>query len=99
MVNGLYSTWRWVTSGVPQGLSWDESCSALLPSDAAEKMKSMHVRFAEDTKLVVRVWKTAGRKGLIGPHEIQHGQRPSPTLGRQSPAGMQAGAGGAREHL
>jgi len=43
--------------------------------------------------------KTAGRKGLIGPYEIQHEQKPSPTLGRQSPAVMQAGAVWAWEHL
>lgn len=59
----------------------------------------MHVKFAEDTKLSVAEGKTAGRKGLIGRYEIQHGQKSSPTLGRQSPSGVQAGAGTAREHL
>lgn len=59
----------------------------------------MHVKFSEDTNLGVWEGKTAGRKGLIGLHEIQHGRRPSPILGSQSPAGLQAGAGGDREHL
>lgn len=57
-------------------------------------MEGTHVKLTEDTKVDGGGRKTCWRKGQIGPHEIQHRQRPSPTLGRQSPARMLTGTKG-----
>lgn len=72
--------------------------------DAKERMKDMHVKFAEDIPKCQCVWRQLEGRELegswkIGPHEMQHGQRPGHTLERQSLAGMQAGVGSSRGQI
>ena len=49
VLNGQYSDWKWVLSGVPRDLSWDRSC--LLYNDIDEQIVSKILKFADDTKI------------------------------------------------
>lgn len=93
VVNGLCCTWRWGRSGVPHRLSWSESCSIFLLVILRRERKA-----GTPTLQRIPVWwlegNAAGRKGLI-----EAWIWPRPTLGKQSLAGMQAGAGRARTYL
>ena len=69
-VNGHYSTWRLVTSGVPQGSVLGQILFLIFVNDLGRGIVSPVYKFADDTKLLGKVSSAEGRDLLQ--QDLQH---------------------------
>ena len=64
VVNGRYSDWTDVTSGVPQGSVLGPTLFLMFKNDLEDGVQSTVLKFADDTKLYTEVTKEEGGEQL-----------------------------------